>query len=107
MSELILTDSNFESEVLKGTGPVLVDFFAPWCGPCQIQGPIIEELAKDLAGQPVKVAKMNIEENQTTAGKFGIMSIPTLMIFKDGKMIEEMHGVTPKEILAEKLKKLA
>lgn len=106
MSEIILNDSNFESEVLKSSVPVLVDFWASWCGPCQVQGPIIEELAKDFASKPVKVAKLNVDEAAATASKFAIMSIPTLMIFKAGKVIEQLAGVTPKDILAEKLKKL-
>ena len=101
--ETILTDKNFEAEVLKSKTPVLVDFWAAWCGPCKIMGPIVEEVAKKLEGKPVKVAKMNVDENQETPGKYGIMSIPTLMIFKNGQVVDTMVGVQAKEKLIEKL----
>jgi thioredoxin 1 len=101
--EVILNDQNFEAEVLKSDVPVLVDFWAPWCGPCKILGPIVEELAKDMEGKPVKVAKMNVDESQEIPQKYGIMSIPTLMIFKGGEVVDQMVGVTPKDTLAEKL----
>ncbi len=101
--EVILNDQNFEAEVLKSDVPVLVDFWAPWCGPCKIMGPIIEEIAKDLEGKPVKVAKMNADESQNVPAKYGIMSIPTLMIFKGGEVVEQMVGVTAKDKLIEKL----
>ncbi len=101
--EVILNDQNFEAEVLKSEVPVLVDFWAPWCGPCKIMGPIIEEIAKDLEGKPVKVAKMNADESHEIPEKYGIMSIPTLMIFKGGEVVEQMVGVTAKDKLVEKL----
>ena len=101
--EVILNDQNFEAEVLKSDVPVLVDFWAPWCGPCKILGPIVEELAKEMEGKPVKVAKMNVDESQDIPQKYGIMSIPTLMIFKGGEVVDQMVGVTPKDTLAEKL----
>lgn len=101
--ELILTDKNFEAEVLKSNVPVLVDFWAAWCGPCKVMSPIVEEVAKALEGKPVKVAKMNVDENQETPGKYGIMSIPTLMIFKNGQVVDQMVGVQAKEKLIEKL----
>ena len=101
--EVILNDQNFEAEVLKSDVPVLVDFWAPWCGPCKIMGPIIEEIAKYLEGKPVKVAKMNADESQNVPAKYGIMSIPTLMIFKGGEVVEQMVGVTAKDKLIEKL----
>ncbi len=101
--EVILNDQNFEAEVLKSDVPVLVDFWAPWCGPCKIMGPIIEEIAKDMEGKPVKVAKMNADESQNVPATYGIMSIPTLMIFKGGEVVDQMVGVTAKDKLIEKL----
>jgi thioredoxin 1 len=101
--EVILNDQNFEAEVLKSDVPVLVDFWAPWCGPCKILGPIVEELAKDMEGKPVKIAKMNVDESQDIPPKYGIMSIPTLMIFKGGEVVDQMVGVTAKDTLVEKL----
>ncbi len=86
------TDQNFEAEVLKSDKPVLVDFWAVWCGPCQMMGPIIEELAKEV-GDKYKVGKLNVDENRETASKYGIMSIPTLIIFKDGKAVKQFVGV--------------
>jgi thioredoxin 1 len=103
--ELVLTDANFEQEVLKSDVPVFVDFWAPWCGPCKVFGPIVAEMAKDVAGKPVKIGKMNVDENQETSGKYGVMSIPTSMIFKGGQPVEQMVGVQPKEKLLEKLSK--
>lgn len=105
MPEIILTDKNFDSEVLKSAIPVLVDFWAPWCGPCQIQGPIIDELAKEIT--TAKIAKLNVDENQAIATKFGVMSIPTLMIFKNGSVIEQMVGLQQKADLKRKLQALA
>lgn len=102
--EIILNDSNFEAEVLKSDVPVLVDFWAPWCGPCKIMGPIIEEVAKELEGQAVKICKMNVDDSQETPLKYGIMSIPTIIIFKGGQSVEQMVGVQAKDKLIEKLK---
>lgn len=99
------TDQNFEAEVLKSDKPVLVDFWAVWCGPCQMMGPIIEELAKEV-GDKYKVGKLNVDENRETASKYGIMSIPTLIIFKDGKAVKQFVGVQAKESLKEELEKL-
>ncbi len=101
--EIILNDANFEAEVLKSDVPVLVDFWAPWCGPCKIMSPIVEELAKEMEGKPVKIAKMNVDESADIAPKYGIMSIPTLMIFKGGQSVDQMVGVTAKDKLIEKL----
>lgn len=98
-------DDNFEQEVIKSAKPVLVDFWAPWCGPCQVMGPIIEELAKEL-NDKVKIGKMNVDENPETAGKFGIMSIPTLKVFKDGKAVKDFIGVQAKETLKAELEKI-
>lgn len=98
----VLTDQNFEQEVLKADKPVLVDFWAPWCGPCQIMGPIIEELAQEMEGKAI-VGKLNVDENPIAAQRYGIMSIPTLIIFKRGIIVDQIVGVQPKEILKEKL----
>ena len=94
--ELIFTDQNFEAEVLKSDLPVLVDFFAVWCGPCSMMAPVVEELAGELEGR-VKVGKMNVDENPVTAEKYGIMSIPTLMLFKDGAVVKTLQGFRGKE----------
>jgi thioredoxin 1 len=101
---LQFTDQNFETEVLKSEKPVLVDFWAAWCGPCQMMGPIIEELAEEM-GDKYKVGKLNIDENRETAAKYGIMSIPTLIIFKEGKAVKQLVGVQAKETLKEELEK--
>ena len=86
--EVNFTDQNFESEVLKSDKPVFVDFWAPWCGPCQMMGPIVEEMAKEMEGKNVKIGKLNVDENPETAAKFGIRGIPTLMLFKDGQVAQ-------------------
>ena len=99
------TDQNFDQEVLQHDKLVVVDFWAPWCGPCQILGPIIAELTdevKDIA----KVGKLNVDENPETASKYGIMSIPTIKIFKDGKIVKEFVGVQQKDALKAELAKL-
>ena len=103
MSELMLNQDNFEAEVTHASGPVLVDFYATWCGPCKIQGPIITELAAELAGQPVTVAKLDVDQAQEIAQRFGVMSIPTLIIFKNGQPVETMVGLRNKEDLKAKL----
>lgn len=103
---MLFTDQNFETEVLKSDQPVLVDFFAPWCGPCQMQGPIIKELARDMAGQPVKIGKLDVDQAPKTASKYNILSIPALIIFKNSKPVQTMTGLQSKESLAEKLEKL-
>lgn len=97
-----VTDATFEAEVLKADLPVLVDFWAAWCGPCKMIAPVVEELARDYAGK-LKVCKLNVDENNQTAAQFGIMSIPTLMLFKDGKPVERLIGYMPKAKLVEKL----
>ena len=99
------TDKNFKEEVQGAKGVVLVDFWAPWCGPCQQQLPIIEELADEATG--AVVGKVNVDENHQTASEFGVMSIPTLIIFKDGKPVEQLVGVHQKNDLKKKIDKLA
>jgi len=91
-----LTDQNFEEEVLKSEIPVLVDFFAIWCGPCQMMAPVVEEIAQEMEGK-VKVGKMNVDENPVTAEKYGIMSIPTLILFKNGEAVKTLVGFRGKE----------
>ena len=105
MSDKIITDQNFDTEVLKATKPVLVDFWAVWCGPCQILGPIVEDVAKTL-GDKVVVGKLNVDENPQYAQKYGIMSIPTVMIFKSGTVVRQFIGVQSKETLLGELNKL-
>jgi len=94
--ENIFTDQNFETEVLKSELPVLVDFWATWCGPCQMMGAVVEELAKDLEGK-VKVGKLNVDENPQAAEKYGVMSIPTLILFKNGEEVKTLVGFRNKE----------
>ena len=93
MKPVEMTDSNFGTEL--GDGLTLVDFWAPWCGPCRIISPVLEELAEDYDGR-VKIGKVNVDENPGTAGQFRVMSIPTLILFKDGQPVEQMVGAAPK-----------
>jgi thioredoxin 1 len=93
-----VSDATFESEVLKATGPVVVDFWAEWCGPCRMIAPALEEIAGSL-GEKVKIVKLNVDESPNTAAKYGIQSIPTLMIFKDGQMSSRQVGAAPKQKL--------
>ena len=101
--EVVLTDKNFQKEVLEEEIPVLVDFYADWCPPCRVLAPIISGLAEEFEGK-IKVGKLNVDENPQTASKYQIMSIPTLMIFKEGEVVERVVGVRPKEALKERIK---
>ena len=105
-SYITLTDDNFEQEVLKSDGPVIVDFWAPWCGPCRVLGPVVEELARDFEGQ-AKVGKVNVDESPRTAQRFGVRSIPTVLFFQNGELVDSVIGVVPKAALAEKLTALS
>jgi len=103
MSEPItLTDDNFEQEVENADKPVLVDFWAEWCGPCRMIGPVVKEMAGEYEGK-AKIGKVNVDENPNTSMKFGVRSIPTLLIFKDGKVADQIVGAVPKSQLTKKL----
>ena len=102
MSEVILTDANFEEEVLNASGPVLVDFWATWCGPCRMLAPVVEKLANEYAGK-VKVCKLDVDQGMNTAGKYQISSVPTLIAFKNGQIVFQTAGLQSKEALAAKL----
>jgi thioredoxin 1 len=102
MKPVELTDSSFETEVLKSAIPVLIDFWAIWCGPCRMVSPIVEEIAGDYAGK-LKVGKVDVDSNPATAMQYGIRSIPTLLLFKDGQVIEQIVGAVPKRVIVDKL----
>ncbi len=92
-----VTDSTFQAEVIESETPVLVDFWAPWCGPCRMVGPVLEEIASER--DDVRIVKLNVDENQQTAGKYGVMSIPTMIIFKAGEPAKQIVGAQPKKKL--------
>lgn len=100
---LQFTDANFEEEVEQSSIPVLVDFWAPWCGPCKMIGPIIDQIATEMAGT-VKVGKVDVEQNQGVASKYGVRSIPTMIIIKDGQILDTIVGATSKDNIVNKLK---
>ena len=98
---IVLTDANFD-QVINGSQPVLVDFWAEWCGPCKMIGPIVEELAGEYEGKAV-IAKLNVDENPNTTVRFGVRSIPTLLVFKGGQVVDKQIGAVPKSVLAQKM----
>ena len=98
MAELKITGENFEEEVLKSDKPVLIDFWATWCGPCKMMGPVVEQLATEYEGR-VKVGKVNVDEEMELAQKYQVMSIPTFLLFKEGKVEKQVMGARPKEDL--------
>ena len=104
MSVITATDDNFEGEVLKSDKPVLVDFWAPWCGPCKAIGPLVEELAQQFPDN-LKFAKINVDDSQKTALTYGVRSIPTLILFKDGKILDTLVGLVAKSKLEEFVRK--
>ncbi len=102
MAELQLSDANFDGEVLQSPNPVLVDFWAPWCGPCRMLGPLVDELSKEYDGK-VKVGKLNTDDNNQVATRYRISAIPTLLFFKGGKVIDQLVGVHPKPEIKKRL----
>lgn len=103
--EYIFSDANFNEEVLRAKEPVFVDFWAPWCGPCQMMGPIVEELSKEFEGKNIKIGKCNVDENGDIAMQYNIMSIPSFLVFKDGKVIDQVVGGVQREKLKEMMDK--
>ena len=99
---LVITDDSFQREVLSARGAVLVDCWAPWCGPCRMVGPIMDQLAAESNGR-YRIAKLNVDENPQTAAQFQILSIPTMLIFKDGKLVDKLIGAQPKQSIAARL----
>ena len=104
MKPVEITDATFSQEVLKSDKPVLIDFWAEWCGPCKMIAPLVEELANEYQGK-LKVGKIDVDSNQSVAGQYGIRSIPTLLVFKGGRVVDQIVGAVPKKILAEKVSK--
>jgi len=100
----IFTDQNFDELVLKSDKPVVVDFWAEWCGPCRMLAPVVEELSEEFKGSAL-IGKLNVDENAEVSMRYGIRSIPTLLFFKNGELVDKQVGVVPKNVLAEKIKK--
>lgn len=100
-----ITDNAFDSEVLSAAGPVLVDCWAPWCGPCRMVGPVLEQLAREYAGR-VKIAKLNVDDNPRTASRYAIRSVPTMLLFNKGEMVDSMVGALPKQEIERRLRPL-
>lgn len=106
MSDVLqVTDQNFDEEIIKSNIPAMVDFWAEWCGPCKMVGPVVEELAEDYKGR-IKIASMNVDGNRETPARFGIRNIPTLILFKGGEVAQTIIGAHPKSHIDEELKKL-
>jgi thioredoxin 1 len=105
MKPLTITDDNFEQEVINSDIPVLIDFWAVWCGPCKIIAPVVEQLAEEYDGK-LKVGKLDVDNNQETSIKYGVRSIPTLLVFKDGKVKETIIGAVPKQQIVQKISAL-
>jgi len=105
MSHVEITDANFQDEVIRSDVPVMVDFWAPWCGPCRMLGPIVEELAEEFKGR-VKVGKLNTDENQEVAAGLRVAAIPTVLFFKQGKLVDRAVGVNPKDALRRQMDRL-
>jgi len=105
MSEMTLTDQTWDNEVLNSDLPVIVDFWAEWCAPCGMIAEVVEQIGQEYEGK-IKVGKLNVDENQVTAGKYQVMAIPTLLFFNGGKLVDRVAGVVPKKILVEKIEKI-
>jgi len=105
MSEMTLTDQIWDNEVLNSDLPVIVDFWAEWCAPCLMIAPLVEQIGEEYEGK-IKVGRLNVDENQVTAGKYQVMAIPTLLFFNGGKLVDRVVGVVPKKILVEKIEKI-
>jgi len=105
IAPVTVTDATFAAEVERSPVPVLLDMWAPWCGPCRMIAPVLEELARELAGR-VRVAKLNVDENQSTAGRFNVRSIPTLLVLKSGKEVDRLVGVLPKAEIKQRLDRI-
>jgi len=101
---LTLTNGNFESEVKKDGAPILVDFWAEWCGPCRMVAPVLETIAEEMQGK-VRIGKVNVDEESGLAGRYGIQSIPTLLLFKEGRVVDQYIGATTREVLVKMLQK--
>ena len=99
------TDSSFDNDVIKSNVPVMVDFWAEWCGPCRMLSPILEEVAPSYQGK-LKIVKMNVDENPETPGQFGVMSIPTMIFFKNGKEVDRVTGAVPKDVVKSRIEKV-
>jgi thioredoxin 1 len=100
-----ITDANFESEVINSDLPVLIDFWAPWCGPCRAIGPVVDELSREFTGK-LKVVKMNVDDNPLTPSRFGVRSIPNLLIFKNGQVKDQIIGAVPKQMFVQAINKV-